>query len=162
VISGSRLLERWEACRRWPGGKWLFSRLIGLMVPYSASIRGRVEELGPGYARLSLRERRAIRQHLGSVHAVALVNLGELTSGLAMTAALPEGARAIVLRISAEYVKKARGLLTAESTVRLPGLEAPVEHPVQAEIRNAAGEPVCRVAAVWRIDRTGGPGPHRS
>ncbi len=124
-----------------------------MLVPYSGSIHAQVCELGPGHARLTLRERRAIRQHLGSIHAVALINLGELTSGLAMLSALPAGARAIVLGLSAEYFKKARGTLTAESSVAPPAVTGPVDLEVFADIKNAEGDVVCRVTARWRLDR---------
>lgn len=152
-MTGPGLLALWARLQGWPAGKWIFSRLIGFRVPYSGSIKARVEELRPGYARLSLRERRAVRQHLGSIHAVALVNLGELTSGLAMTAALPDRTRGIVLRLSAEFFKKARGTLTAESAVTVPDVQHSTTCTVGAEIRNAAGEPVCQVTAVWKLDR---------
>jgi acyl-coenzyme A thioesterase PaaI-like protein len=93
-----------------------------------------------------------VRQHLGSVHAVALLNLGELTSGLAMLTALAPGLRAIVTRISAEYFKKARGRLTAEASVTVPEVRGPVELPIFAEVRDGAGDVVCRVAVGWRLD----------
>lgn len=152
-MNGPELLRRWDQLRRWPGGRWLFGRLIGFTVPYSGTIRARIEELRAGYARLTLRDRRGVRQHLGSVHAVALLNLGELTSGLAMTAALPSGVRGIVLRIGAEYLKKARGTLVAESTAAVPEVREPVEFSVSADIRNAEHVVVCRVTALWKLER---------
>jgi len=152
-VNGPALLRRWETMRKWPGGRWLFGRFLGFVVPYSGSIGAGVEELRAGYARLRLRDRRAVRQHLGSVHAIALLNLGELTSGLAMTAALPPGVRGIVLRIGAEYLKKARGTLTAASTVTVPEVSQPVDLPVSAEIKDAEGTIVCRVSATWRLER---------
>jgi len=148
TVSGDGLVRWWKRLRPLPGGAWLFSRAIGWVVPYSGSIRARVVDLRPGYAQLTLRERRGIRQHLGSVHAVALVNLGELTSGLALLSALPPGARAIVLALSADYFKKARGRLTSVGSVGSVGSE---DLRVEAEIRDAADDVVCRVTARWRI-----------
>lgn len=152
-----QLLRRWERFRSWPLGSWAFSRLLAVAIPYSGNIRARVRELRPGYARLTLRDRRAVRQHLGSVHAVALLNLGELTSGLAMTTALPPGVRGIVTGLQAEYPKKARGTLTGEATVRPPDITGPVDFPVEAAIRDEAGDVVCRVRATWRLDRRSPP-----
>ncbi len=147
-----RIASAWSRLHRLPGGTWLFSRFLGLMVPYTGTIGAHVRALEPGYARITLRDRRHVRQHLGSVHAVALVNLGEATSGLAMLMAVPEGVRSIVTGLRAEYFKKARGLLTAEARVTVPAVTGPVEHVVQAEIKDAAGELVCRVSVVWRLD----------
>jgi len=123
-------------------------------VPYSGSIGANIVVLEPGHCRATLRERRRIRQHLRSVHAVALVNLGEMTSGLAMTLALPAGVRGIVTRLEAAYSKKARGVLTAEARVTVPSVGSqPVDHRVETTICDAGSEVVCQVTTIWRLER---------
>ena len=124
--------------------------MLGRMVPYTGALGARVEELEPGHARVTLRDRRGVRNHLGSVHAIALANLAEVTSGLAMLTSLPENARGIVVHIGVEYFKKARGTLTAECRCTAPsGIEETIT--VTANVMNPAGEIVARTQVQWLI-----------
>ena len=142
----------WARTAGLPKGPWLFSRLFSRFVPYSGTIGATVRVLEPGRCVAELPDRRQIRNHLDSIHAVALVNLGELTSGLAMTMLLPDAIRGIVTHLEAEYLKKARGPLVAESKVVLPLLGAePVDQQIETVIRDAAGDVVCRVRTMWRL-----------
>ena len=152
-----QLIERWQQLSSKPGGKWLFSKALGRFVPYSGSVGAMVEELRPGYARLVLNERRAIRNHLRSIHAVALVNVGELASGLAMLAGLGANARGIVVKLTCEYFKKSRGRLIVECQCDPPSGEVDEEIEVVAHLRDAEGDEVARVTAHWKV----GPVPKK-
>lgn len=147
----SRIRHLWTRLAPLPGGKALFSRLVGFMVPYTGSIGCRVLELRPGYARVELRDRRGVRNHLGSVHAIALANLAEATSGLAVIAALPDGARGILTAFSIEYLKKARGRLVAECAYDIGDWRTAADHEPRAIIRDEAGDVVARAMPRWRI-----------
>ncbi len=149
-----QLANLWTRCIGLPAGRWIFSRLFGWFVPYSGSIGATVQELEPGHCRVTINDRRALRNHLRSVHAVALVNAGEMTSGLAMTLALPPDIRGIVTRIAADYLKKARGPLVATARVTVPPVgNLPVDHRVETTITDQSGDVVCRVTTVWRLAR---------
>ena len=148
---GARLLSMWRVLSPWPGGRWLFSVLVGRTAPYTGSIGARIVELQPGFVRAQMRDRRAVRNHLRSIHAVALVNLAEVVSGLAMLTALPPTLRAIVVGLSIDYVKKARGTLTAESTVTVPEITASREIQVHATVRDADGDEVARATVRWLV-----------
>jgi acyl-coenzyme A thioesterase PaaI-like protein len=137
--TGERLLRLWRRLAPIPGGRWLFALILGRAVPYSGSVSPRIEVLEPGHARVSIRQRRRLEQHLGSIHAIALANAGELASGLALNAALPPGARGIVTAFRMEYRKKARGTITADCRLAARAREA---------ITAVAQEHVTKVAPV--------------
>lgn len=130
----------------------MFSLALGLIAPYSGTIGARVEEIRPGYARVTLRDRRRVRNHLHSIHAIALINLGEIATGLAVLSAVSANMRGIVLAIHADYVKKARGKLTATADFQLPELvEENTPCEVTAQLRDESGETVAEVKATWLI-----------
>ena len=127
------------------------------MVPYTGSVNPRVETLEPGYARISITQRRRLEQHLGSIHAIALANVAEFASGAAMTTALPSGYRGIVTKFTMEYFKKARGTVTAESRPTLPDLTKDGEHDFVSEVKDEAGDVVAKATVRWRL----GPVPRQ-
>lgn len=157
---GRRLLRNWERLSGLPFGKRLFSWAVGRMAPYTGSVGGVYTDVRPGFARVELRDRKAVRNHLASVHAVALVNLAEMTSGVALMTALPPGVRGIVTGLSIEYLKKARGTLVCTTTAHVPSaVHESITHAVQADIANTAGEIVARCIVHWRLSP---PDPSRA
>ena len=58
------LRDAWNLLAGVPGGKTVFSRLVGRMAPYTGSIHATVTVLRPGYAEVEMQDRRAVRNHL--------------------------------------------------------------------------------------------------
>jgi acyl-coenzyme A thioesterase PaaI-like protein len=150
---GKVLLQLWQRLRRLPGGSWLFSRLFGWRVPYSGSVRPRIRVLEPGHAEVEISDRRANRQHLGSIHAVALINVAEQASGLALLASLPDGIRGIVTQISMQYLKKARGTIRAVCHTTAPVVTGDTDFDVTTECLDRSGDVVARATVRWRLGR---------
>jgi len=146
------LIKWWDILQSFPAGDRLFSFVLGRVAPYSGSISARVETLSPGHAKVSMKDRRKVRNHLKSIHAIALINLGEIATGLAVLSTIPDSMRGIVLGLEAEYVKKARGKLTAIANFKLAD-EVDENTPVKvtAELVDQAGDVVTRVHAKWLL-----------
>lgn len=132
------------------------------MVPYSGTVRPQIVHFEPGHVTVRLRERRAVRNHLRSVHAIALANLGEAASGLAMVGALPPTVRGILVGLDVVYHKKARGVLVAECRCEVPEVRDSAEHTAVAHIRNSEGAEVATVTARWLLGPVPDPSPGRA
>ena len=149
---GHQLLANWKRLAPLPFGKRIFSWAVGRTAPYTGTVRGVYTDVRPGYARVELADRRAVRNHLASIHAVALVNLAEMTSGVALMTALPPGVRGIVTGLSISYLKKARGRLVCETHAQ-PPLTIPesMSHDAEASITDAQGHIVAQATVHWRL-----------
>ena len=53
--------------------------------------------------------------------------------------------------LSIDYLKKARGRLTAESRTVVPNVTEPIDHQVVSDITDAQGDQVARLRVTWRL-----------
>jgi len=147
-------LAAWRRLEGKPLGKALFSRAICFKAPYFGTISPRFAELQPGRARVSMRKRRAVQNHIGTVHAIAMCNLAELAAGTVTEISIPETMRWLPKGMTVEYLKKAE--TDVEATATLASVEdgAARDVPVTVELKDAAGELVCRaVITMWVAPR---------
>lgn len=150
--AGQRLLKTWRKLHQKPMGKWLFKMIIARNIPYTGSIKADVQILEPGHCEVLMKFRKSNTNHLNSVHALALSNLGELTGGLAMMTGLPPTIRGIVTNINTDYLKKARGDLLAKARVQIPEVTGPkTEHHIQTNIYDQDNDLVTTVTVKWLL-----------
>ncbi|GMU59197.1 MAG: hypothetical protein AMXMBFR34_09600 [Myxococcaceae bacterium] len=152
LASPSTLKSVWGMLKVMPRGGVVMGRIIGRMAPYTGTIRPEILALEPGFAKVRMADARRVRNHLNSVHAIALMNLGEVATGTAMLVSVPEGARAIIVHLGMDYLKKARGPITAECRCEVPTSLERKEYALTAELTNADGVLVARAHARWLVD----------
>lgn len=148
----SQMLPIWNKLASKPLGKQIFSRAVGLMAPYTRTIHPEVLELARGYAKVQMRDRRIVRNHLNSLHAIALINLGEICTGLTAMSGVPKGGRGIVTELAMTYKKKARGTIVATAQANLPETKGTHNIVIVADLVNSQGESVAEARATWRIE----------
>ena len=141
----------WRVLRPLPGGTAILSRVFGFVVPYSGTIRPEIVELEPGLVRLRMRDRRAVRNHLQSIHAIAMANLAEATSGLSVSLCLNGQQRAILTEFNIRYLKKARGTLLGVARFQLPDGFVEGDVSVEVDLLDRAEDTVASARATWRV-----------
>lgn len=124
------------------------------MAAYTGSIKARVTDLTPGHCQVFLKERNSNKNHLNSIHAVALINLGEVTSGLAVLSGMNRDVRGILTKMEMQYIKKAKGNLTAECNCIIPSVEDNINYEVETHIKDESGETVAIGQFYWLLSKT--------
>lgn len=139
------LLSLYRGFARFPLGRRIISLIIALKAPYFTTLRPYVAKLEAGSCTVRVRERWRLRNHLGTVHAIALCNICELTMGLAVETAMPRDLRWIAKGMTVSYLKKAKGILTGTSVID-PCWLVPGDVAVPVEVRDAKGVRVVEAA----------------
>jgi acyl-coenzyme A thioesterase PaaI-like protein len=89
-----------------PFGRRVFSVVFARKAPYFRTIRPRVRDVRPHHAELTIRKRRAVENHIGTVHAIAVCNGLEAAMGLLAEATTPSGRRWIPKGMQVSYLAK--------------------------------------------------------
>lgn len=105
--------------KKFPGGLWLFSRALCFRAPYFSTIRPTFTLLEPGRGEAKFKKRRAVQNHLGTVHAIAIANLCELVAGVTLEISLPSSHRWIPKSMKINYLAKASSDVRAKTSITL-------------------------------------------
>ena len=92
---------------RLPRGRTLFSLVFEQAAPYFRTARPRFVELGPNHAELTVRKRRRVQNHLGTVHVIAICNGLEAAMGALAESTIPAHRRWIPRGMEVDYAARA-------------------------------------------------------
>jgi acyl-coenzyme A thioesterase PaaI-like protein len=121
TTSAGPTLRAWIRAHRTAFGRWLFARTVAKRAPYFGTIKPKFVDLQPKLCRVWMKKRRAVENHIGTVHALAMGNLCELAAGMCTEVTIPVGMRWIPRGMTIEYLAKAETDVTA--TARLEKTE---------------------------------------
>lgn len=110
--SPNPVLSLWQRLSAKPGGAWLFSKVVQRKAPYFKTANAFVRELRPNHARLWMKKRRAVQNHIGTVHVIAICNLLEMAMGCVAEASIPKHLRWIPKGMTLDYTAKAGSDIT--------------------------------------------------
>jgi acyl-coenzyme A thioesterase PaaI-like protein len=155
AAAGNFALALWNRLSPLPFGRWPFSQAVCFKAPYFRSISPRVVELRPGLCRVTVRKRRKVTNHIGTVHAIALCNMAELAAGTMCEATVPATHRWIPKGMTVEYLAKAVSNVTATAAWDpLPDFGAAREIPVVVPVLDMNGATVARATiTMWITPR---------
>lgn len=135
---------------------------LSVAVPFAAHVGVELETISAGEATATLGQTRETSNHIATMHAGALFTLAEAASGAAMAGLFLErlaGVRPVAASATIDFVKPARGAVTAHAAVDAEGAEllaalaseGRVRFPVKVRMVNAEGREVARMSVDWHV-----------
>ncbi len=101
------LIRLYQKTTRLPGGKRLFSLMFARQAPYFGTIRPLIHDLRPDFCEVRFSKRRAVENHIGTVHVIAICNALEAAMGAMAEASVPQDLRWLPRGMDVSYPAKA-------------------------------------------------------
>jgi acyl-coenzyme A thioesterase PaaI-like protein len=150
----NQVLGMWEKLRGYPGGSRVFSAVFTLKAPYFRSVRPRFVQVSPNFASLVLPKRRAVQNHIGTVHAIAVCNGLEAAMGALAEATVPSGKRWLPKGMEVAYLAKSTSDLTCSAETDPDAWAAGPDVPVRVKATRTDGTVVVQgVINLWVTDK---------
>lgn len=147
----TNVLSIYNKLTRYPFGNWLFGKVICWKAPYFATIKPVFIDLKPGYCEIRIRKRRAVTNHLGSVHAIAMANMCELAAGMLTEVSIPQNMRWIPVGMQINYLRKAKTDVRAIATMDIPAWHTTQDVVVPVIVLDTKDQEVVSAAITMRI-----------
>jgi acyl-coenzyme A thioesterase PaaI-like protein len=147
----NRILKLQDKLKNVPFGNSIFSGILARFAPYFTTIKPKVVELRPNYMKASMKKRKAVHNHLKTVHAIAMCNLCEFTGGILMEASIPKHRRWIPVGMTVNYVAKAKTDLTATCDLSHVNWETCDEVICHVSVRDTSDVEVMNAAITMKV-----------
>ena len=143
------LLKLQSQFQKLPFGQYLFSRAFAARAPYFKTIKPYVLRLEPNFCQVKLRKRKAVHNHIGTVHAIAVCNALEMAMAGMAEASIPSNLRWLPKGMEVNYLAKSTTDLIAEARVE-PEQWQPGDVAVKVRAVDTAGTVVVEgVIRLW-------------
>jgi acyl-coenzyme A thioesterase PaaI-like protein len=144
----------WERLRTVPGGPRIFSLAFSRRAPYFGSIRPRFVQVSPNFASLVVPKRRAVQNHIGTVHAIAVCNGLEAAMGALAEATVPAGKRWLPKGMDVAYLAKSTSDVTCTAETDPIAWTAGPDVPVRVKATRDDGTVVVEgTINLWVTDK---------
>jgi len=110
-----KTLKLYNKVSKYPFGKKLFGFSVCLNAPYFLSIQPKIIDIKSNYVEIKIKKRKAVTNHINTVHAIAMCNMAEFAGGLMTEVSVNDNSRWIPSGMTVKYLKKAKTDLTAIS-----------------------------------------------
>ncbi|AFT71219.1 Thioesterase (4HBT) superfamily enzyme [Alloalcanivorax dieselolei B5] len=138
-MSDNYLLNLYRKTRRIPKGRELFSLIFSRKAPYFRTVRPLIAELRPNYCEVHIKKRKAVENHIGTVHVIAICNALEAAMGAMAEASIPKHLRWIPKGMDVHYTAKASSDIVATAEVAADAWENGPDLPVTVTARRDDG-----------------------
>lgn len=116
-MTDTYIMRTYKKALKLPFGAQIFSAYAARKAPYFQTVRPLVTRLEPNHCDILIKKRRAVQNHIGTMHVIAIANGLEMAMGFMAEASIPPNLRWIPKGMTLEYPAKARTDLTCTASV---------------------------------------------
>lgn len=130
------------------------STFFGKFVKFTGTTGIKIEELTQKNAVITLKNKKSVQNHIGSVHAVASILIAESATGYLIGMNVPDSSVPVIKTIKADYVKRAKGDMKAVASLTDKQVEQirtqeKGETVVKVTVTDADGKEPILMEMVW-------------
>ena len=114
----TKVMSLYNRVSRLPFGNKIFSIMVSRMAPYFATVKPMISELNVNRCVCLIKKRKAVHNHIQTVHVIAICNGLEMAMGVMAEASIPHHLRWIPKGMSVDYTAKAGSDITCIAEVK--------------------------------------------